>query len=191
MPVSVLWEKLPELIKIGGESYPIFTDFRNWIQIESVLFEEAEEFLLKIPKLLRLCYQKLPERVEDAIFGMVWFYTAEGSENKKRNSRKKTRPVFSFCQDTELIYAAFYQQYGIDLSRAALHWWQFRALFNGLTKETRLMQVISYRAADLSAVQDPAQKRFLQNMKVLYGLRDLRSEAEKERELAASFEKIF
>lgn len=191
MSATVLWGDLPDLIVIDGKPYPIYTDFRSWIQIESVLFEDTEDFLPKIPKLLRLCYQRLPETVEAAMQGMVLFYTAETAEEKKRRSAKNVRPVYSFCQDTELIYAAFYQQYGIDLSTASLHWWQFRALFDGLTRETRLMQVISYRAADLSVVCDAGQRRFLQNMKALYRLRDLRTEADKERELAASFEKIF
>ena len=42
------------------------------------------------------------------------------------------------------MYAAFYEQYGIDLLKVNLHWHQFNALLNGL-HGTKLDDVIAFR----------------------------------------------
>lgn len=189
--MTVLQGALPDSLLIGGEIFPIFTDFRNWMQIEIIMHEESGSFLEKIPKLLKLCYAKLPQSMEEALHAMALFYM--GKEDDKRGVRenRKSRRLYSFRQDAELIYAAFYQQYGMDLSDACLHWWQFRALFAGLGKETRFIQVVSYRAMDLSQIKNAAEKKFYQRMKARYALQDVRSREEREADLAASLEQIF
>lgn len=55
--------------------------------------------------------------------------------------------VFSLKHDGEYIYASFMQSYGIDLIdvQKTLHWKKFNALLSGLTKDTKLMEVIGYR----------------------------------------------
>ena len=62
----------------------------------------------------------------------------------------KKRPAercFDFIQDSDLVYAAFRQAYGIDLyeEQGKLHWLQFKALMEGLPKDTKLAEVISIR----------------------------------------------
>lgn len=55
--------------------------------------------------------------------------------------------AFDFRQDSELLYAAFRQAYGIDLDaeHGKLHWLRFLALLEGLPDNTRLSQVINIR----------------------------------------------
>ena len=64
----------------------------------------------------------------------------------------KEPPVMDFVQDWELIYAGFWQTYGIDLfKRRDMHWMQFSALLRGLPSGTRLADVIEIRQMELPA----------------------------------------
>lgn len=55
---------------------------------------------------------------------------------------------FDYSKDSDLIYAAFMQAYGIDLidSQGKLHWLKFKALMNGLPENTKLVHVIGIRS---------------------------------------------
>ena len=57
--------------------------------------------------------------------------------------------AYDFTIDSDLIYAAFQQQYGIDLSTVKMHWFKFAALFQGL-KDTQLNELMYYRTVDTS-----------------------------------------
>lgn len=54
--------------------------------------------------------------------------------------------VLDYELDADLIYAAFLEQYGIDLIEVdELHWHKFLALMKGLNSSTTLAKVMSYR----------------------------------------------
>ncbi len=187
----VLWKALPDTVMIDGQAYALHTDFRRWMQFERIMFEERLSFLEKLARLFVLCYKKLPPDVEKAVLGLRLFYAGKSTEERKTSPDSSGQPVYSFYQDSGLIYAAFYQQYGLDLCTADLHWWQFLALLDGLSEKTRFVQVMGYRATSLASAQEPSQRQFLQKMKQLYALEDRRSSEEKDEALARAMEGIF
>ncbi len=159
-------EKLPDSIRIDGKEYPINTDFRIWVKC-SILMEQEKNPVILAADLLALCYQTLPPSFEGAMKGIFSFYT--GEKGIKRDGGK-TKPNYSFYYDADLIYAAFYSQYGIDLSSVSLHWYQFLALFSGLDENSRFSEVLCAREVNLSKVSDPAQKRYYKKLKGFYSL---------------------
>ncbi|MBE7041637.1 MAG: hypothetical protein E7400_06700 [Ruminococcaceae bacterium] len=187
----VLFGGLPESVLCGDKEILVYTDFRTWMQVETVLFETEGEFYTKLPELLKLCYPVLPDTLEDAVSGLVQFYLGGEPDEKAGSREKRSRQLYSFCQDAPLIYAAFYQQYGIDLTTANLHWFQFKALFTGLGEETKFARVIGYRAVDASIFKSKEKRQFYHTMKQLYRLKDRRTEAEKEAELQSVMEMLF
>ena len=57
--------------------------------------------------------------------------------------------------DSDLIYSAFLQQYGIDLAEVKeLHWHKFCALLRGITDDTKLGQVMQYRCYEKDTRKD-------------------------------------
>ena len=56
-------------------------------------------------------------------------------------------PVLDFEEDGDYIYASFMQDYGIDLidEQGKLPWKRFLYLFNGLSSETKIKQVMRIR----------------------------------------------
>ena len=61
----------------------------------------------------------------------------------------------------DLIYAAFMQQYHIDLLTVNLHWYEFKSLFDGLTENTQLIKVIGYRTTEIDKMPKEQRKEAL------------------------------
>jgi hypothetical protein len=180
--MGLLTEKLPGSVIIDGAEIQINTDFRV-----SILFtEEATNTDVSDIDVVRrgfeLYFPEL-EKIKDfsaAYEQMMWFFRC-GKPVVKRGRESKARPgVFSFKHDGTYIFAAFYQQYGIDLTSAQLHWWAFQALFDSLDENTLFRRIIEYRSVRLEAL--PKERReFYRRMKKLYALPKAISEEEESR----------
>ncbi len=190
MYAKLLSGPLPETVVCNGKEFPIATDFGVWVQVEMILMEEPGSFLKKIPRILALCYSKLPDTLEDAIRGMASFYTGQETEVPAKKNGGSFRPVYSFRQDADMIYAGFYQQYGIDLLKERLHWFQFKALLKALGEETLFGRVVRYRAINLSDIKNKEQREFYRKMKQLYGLKACHP-AMAEEDVSTALESLF
>lgn len=180
---------LPERICIDGMDFAVNTDFRVWIEIGEVIAGNSDIFE-KTARVLTLCYKdKVPQTLKKAIDGVIRFYAC-GKDTEKR-SGKTVMPIVDFSEDSGLIGAAFYHDYGINLWREKMHWWQFRELFAALSEDNKIVKVMGYRSISIGDIHDAEQKKFYRKMKGLYRLPDKRSEEEKEREIAAELCDIF
>ena len=73
-------------------------------------------------------------------------------ETKKRPQIKKnTLPVLDFEEDGDYIYASFMQDYHIDLidEQGRLPWKKFLYLFNGLSSNTKIKQIMQIRSMEV------------------------------------------
>ena len=140
----------------------------------------------KLQQFLILYYPVIPANIPEAISKALWFYrcgkeAGEKEEESKAKQRYKRREsdtlAYAFDQDGAYVYAAFKEQYNIDLSQdESMHWWQFMALFESLGEHTKMAQIMFYRRVSVSGL--PKEKRaFYNEMKKLYRLRT----GEKER----------
>lgn len=201
--MNILYEELPDYILVSGEKYPVLTDFRVWIQFDMLFSENNEDDIaVKFIKALKLCFnldksKKLPPTLSETLQALIVFYSGCNSvlpqnSNKinKANSENKNR-IYSFNFDAKYIYAAFYNQYGIDLQKEKLHWWQFNSLFESLNDDNKICKIMEYRAIDLSKIKDKEQKAFYRKMKNLYKLPDMRTDSEKEMDIANNLSKLF
>lgn len=182
---------LPEEVCIDGVSYAVNTDFRVWIEIEELLSSSEINIFERIQKVLCLCYKdKLPETLEKALNGVMQFYKCGKCEDNN-NSGKSSIPILSLSEDADMIGAAFYHDYGIDLWKDKIHWWQFYALLMSLEESDRIMQIMKYRAVDLNDIENKAQKKFYRKMKSLYRLKDKRTPDERERDMIEKLNRVF
>lgn len=69
---------LPDFVTVGGRRYKINTDFRIWTRIEKLLTGggDGADSEKRLAAALVLAYPRLPESAEDAVRGMLWFYSA-------------------------------------------------------------------------------------------------------------------
>lgn len=163
--MSLLTDRLPETVAIGGADWPINWDYRVGIQFEQAVLAGCRDPMA----LLRLYYPKVPQDLNAAVERMLWFYRCGDGEAEAPGEGKPAKRTYDFDRDAEAVYTSFLQAYGIDLTRAELHWWKFRRLLAGLPVESAFMQRIYYRTADTRGM-GREQRRQVEKMRALYAL---------------------
>lgn len=179
MNFDLLTEALPESVRIHGKEYPIQCDFRIGIKLDGILRSELED-QEKIKRMLVLYFKdNIPPDIPAAIDKIIWFYRCgevldnEDEEKKKRRyiRRKSKDPACVLTQDAPYVYAAFMDQYGIDLTSVTfMHWWKFMALFESLGDETKMSKIMYYRQASTSGMSKE-RRAFINEMKKIYKIK--------------------
>ena len=170
--MSILTEPLPEALDILGTVYPIHWDHRTMLRIDELLTEELSDDE-RGAEILTLFYGEIPDDVETTTEAMIWFFRCGKGEKEETEGGKDSAPVrpdFSYQLDADLIYAAFLDQYGVDLATEDLHWWKFRALFDALKPDHVFSEVRKCRSIRITRDMTPEQKKYYKAMKKLYAL---------------------
>lgn len=168
-------------VSAGGKDVPIKTDFRVWLTVDRILKSSAA-WHEKIAKILGSVYIKLPDSLPDAVYAAMEFY----NPNAKKASSGGSKKSFDFEYDGELIYAAFLQQYGIDLLKENIHWHKFLALLSCLGDETAFVRTVRIRNMDLSEVSDVKRRGELLRLKRSCALPLSKNEEKENEELILS-----
>lgn len=196
--MNLLTERLPQSIEIDGVDYPVNTDFRLMIEFEIAsngpgTIEEKGYKTLAIVE--RFFNGNFGDNLDLSVEAFLWFYRC-GEEPKivedATEPKKTPRPIYSFDVDGALIYAAFLDQYNIDLVNVNyLHWWAFRSLMTALRDDHEFKKVMGYRSMPITKDMSPEQKKAYRKLKKIYRLPDYRTEEEKESDFANSLDALF
>lgn len=186
--MNLLINKLPTEV----EGIKINTDYKISILFELLMQDIKVPKELKLMKALQMYYPEFNKikSYEKAIQDMMWFYKCGKqieSTNKGVSSNSKYNLIYSFEYDDKYIYSAFLQQYNIDLQDENLHWWKFKALFDGLSKDTKIVEIMGYRAIDLRTIKDKEERKRIKKLKDLYKLPDMRTKEQKEADFGRAF----
>lgn len=95
-----------------------------------------------------------------------------GASGRSGGSGVVREREFDFAFDSELIFASFYEAYGIDLDVVRLHWWKFCALLSALPESTVLMRVVSLRRADLGSIADDDLRKKVRRAKAAVRIKE-------------------
>lgn len=158
---------LDNSINIDGRVYPLNLAFNTVLKIIDINNDVELTLFDQLGLIYKLLFQfndsELTEFVSEIdlenltdIYNEIskdLFETAEEDEYDEDGSiiklgNKTERQLYDIEYDAKLIYAAFWQTYGIDLyeQHNELHWVKFKALLSGLPKDTRFAEVTSLRA---------------------------------------------
>lgn len=137
-----LCDPLPDSVEVDGKTYKLTPAFDNVLQ----MFEQTEGDLTDYEKAEIMLYYLTDNAPLDARI-----LTAACDALFPKPKGEAAQKAFDFVQDAELIYAAFWQTYGIDLieQQGKLHWCKFFALFQGLPESTRFREVVAIRLRPL------------------------------------------
>lgn len=189
----LLGGELPCEVNIGGKIYPFSTDFYDWMRFETLMLDEdvpergVPASMIKTDIAVRMLFCELPPITPELLRFLLWFWRC-GAEKRSMKTEKRSRtaikksdsPSYSFEHDEPLIFAAFMQQYGIDLTETKMHWWKFKALFDALSDDTKFVKVMGYRCMDLSDSKMPAERlKHYKRLKEIYKLPRSLSEQQK------------
>lgn len=198
--MNIILDTMPDFLEIGGEKIFIDTDFRTWIRFDEALFWSDKPMEERLFSALDICYNgEIPADIQRAVHAAIGFYAPNEEQIKKHGENAQAeqgitvrgKQLYSFTYDASLICAAFLAQYGIDLTKDDLHWWLFRALFEGLNDENKICKVMEIRSIDLSKIKDKEQKAHYRRLKRIYRLPDPRSAEEQEADMINALSVMF
>lgn len=182
--MSLLIDNAPKSVNIDGAEVEINSDFRTAILFEQMMFDEDFPEHLKIANALQLFYSVLPTNLNEAVDKLIWFYSCGKDRKESGSKQSENSRCYDFEYDDGYIYAAFMQQYGIDLeSIEYLHWWKFNALFKSLTNDCEIVKIMDYRTMKISSKMSASERQFYSKMKRLHALPKSQSENEKISEI--------
>lgn len=191
---------LPKTINVNGKEIAINTDFRVWIRYEEIMLDEDKEAEKQIMEVLDTCLvdEFTMTRLDDLekLFDelMCFYGLGEKIKNEKEADRDEEKDsdfseknkIYSYEHDWSYIYSAFMECYNINLFTVNLHWWEFKALFNGLNDKCRFSKIMSFRSMTITSKMSKEEKKYYREMKKIYALPDERTEEEKEKAFARS-----
>ena len=186
--INLLLDNINEVVK-DRIRIDFDTNFRIGITFELMMQNPKYSIQAKTYQALKLFYPEM-NKIKDtkkAIDDIIWFYSCGRSEEEtsQKNRKGKNKQIYSYEFDNDLIYSAFKNQYNVDLEEIEyLHWWKFRAMFNGLKSDNRIVEIMGYRAMDLSKIKDKEMKKHYKQLQEEHKLPDMRSEEEKEEDFA-------
>lgn len=156
--MNLLTDSLKNSVEIDGVEYGINPDFKTALRVISA-FEKDTPYINKLTFALKSFYNELPPDIDKALEGIKSFYGV--TETKKEEFKI---PLFSFEEDSEYIFSAFYSCYKIDLSKENMHWYTFKALFKGLYGDNIFSRIMSIRSLNPLEIKDTSQRRKIMSL---------------------------
>lgn len=137
--IDLRFGELPQSLIVDGEDVPIKTDFRTWLGVQEIA--KREKFLP---------FDIFPdgEPPEGDWVPAALEFMASKNECPHGSATFTQVDTLDPIIDGDYIAAAFQQAYGIDLTDPQLdmHWHRFLALLRGIPEDTKLAEIMGYRA---------------------------------------------
>lgn len=175
-----------------GKRYELNLDFRAVLLYFQLISDEKLSIEERVSDAILLFCDKAADELNiqeksellKVIFDKKIFTERDRQRSELEPNAKKS---FDFQQDADLIYSAFLQQYGQDITTEKLTWAQFTAELDSLSEDTFFKKVVGYRtmpmppdAPDDASDQTKKQVRdyqdFISKMKLLYALDPLKKQ---------------
>lgn len=176
---NILLDPLPR----EWHGYPVDMDFQTGIQISQCLTDADLSKEERVATAVALIFpEQYPTDAKEIREALEWYLNGWNHDqvtDKKKES--KGIELMDFDIDQWRIYAAFRQQYGINLNRQRLHFWEFMGLLSNL-EECAFTRVISIRDKKITSKMSKEEKEAYVNAKKMYAIR--REEVESEEEKA-------
>lgn len=171
---SIIFDNLPDKVLIHGVEHRINYGYRAIMAIEIEMFSDNNDEQKLLNALNIFYFQDIPSDWDEAIRHMLWFHRCGREEKKSGGGCARAKRGYCFKQDAPLIYAAFRQQYHINLRNTLsndLHWWEFSALFECLDENVKMARVMYWRTCDLGSLSKQ-EKKFVKKMRNVYRLEE-------------------
>lgn len=179
-----LYSPLPFSVEYGGKKYRLRPAWPNVLAASDVLEDENLSDVEQTDCALDLLiegWHPVDSGLLKAVFDVLI------PDNEKSDEPQ----TMDFEQDCELIFAAFWQTYGINLNkRRDMHWCEFFALLKGLPEGTRFSDVVGIRQMPMPApTKDNGKYRAkLARMKARFALK--RGGVPKDKGLSSMFDAL-
>lgn len=183
---------LPEVLTVGGEDYPIRTDYRNVLQVFEAFQDpeltQEEKWIVAIYLLFEnfSCDDDVLEAAQDgfdlgeAMKQISWFISAGQPEKQVLE-----QPTYNWTQDEQMIFSAVNKVAGRETRELEyLHWWTFLGYFNEVGEGTFSFIVGIRHKLNKGKKLEKHEKEFLSHNKELVLMKKPLTKEEQEQENA-------
>ena len=161
-----LYEKIPDSVIVNGKKVRIDLEYRNVLKMIDIL--AREDLLMQSREWLAMkCICKRPRKGMMPVVMQMLF------------PRPETRDrITDFAQDADLIRAAFLQEYGINLFREKLNWYEFTCLLSCIPEGSKYSEILSIRARPMpeATAYNQKEREWLARAKTEFGLKKTEKE---------------
>lgn len=198
--INLLTGDLPKSVIVKGKEYDIYTDFRDYIELQQLLKKGTNEqiaeyiiglFIDGLPFNKAKTQEEANDLFIDALNQIVNFFRMEEDQEEKREEtegQKRKRPSFSFDDDMAYVIGAFREAYGIDLIHIDyLHWFEFNALMEAVPETTELKKRIHYRSIDTDKIKDKNERKRIKAIQKKIAIKGERKAVLSDEEIGAAF----
>lgn len=117
-------------------------------------------------------------------------YLSLGKEYKEEQE-----PDMDFKQDYDFIKTSFRSDYGINLDKEEMHWWEFYNLINGLSNSELgscciLNRIRNLRNFDTSTIDNIQERAKIEEMQKEFAIKRTKPKTQKEKELDEYWNKM-
>lgn len=196
--INLLTGDLPKSVIIKGKEFDIYTDFRDYIELQQLLKKGTNEqiaeyiiglFIDDLPFNKAKTQEEVNELFVEALNQIVNFFRMEVHEEKgNQEGQKRKRPSFSFDDDMAYVIGAFREAYSIDLVHIDyLHWWEFNALMDAVPETTELKKRIHYRSIDTDKIKDKNEQKRIKAIQKKIAIKGERKAVLSDEEIGEAF----
>jgi len=181
---------LSETLTVGGEEYPIRTDYRNVLQVFEAFqdpdLQPEEKWIVAIYLLFEdfSCDDDVLQAaqngfdLEEAIKQISWFISAGQPEKQVLE-----QPTYNWTQDEQMIFSAVNKVAGKETRELDyLHWWTFLGYFNEVGEGTFSFIVGIRNKLNKGKKLEKHEKEFLSHNKELVLMKKPLTKEEQEQE---------
>lgn len=181
---------LPEVLTVGGEEYPIRTDYRNVLQVFEAFqdpeLQPEEKWIVAIYLLFEdfSCADDVMQEAQDgfdlgeAMKQISWFISAGQPEKQVLE-----QPTYNWTQDEQMIFSAVNKVAGREARELEyLHWWTFLGYFNEVGEGTFSFIVGIRHKLNKGKKLEKHEKEFLSHNKELVLMKKPLTKEEQEQE---------
>ncbi|MBR1713491.1 MAG: hypothetical protein IJ717_00905 [Treponema sp.] len=130
---------LPEAVEVCGRFYKVHTSFKYWLAFKKIMDSKPKSYL----EFDFLYDGEKPNDRSEGFKALLGFANPE-EKLPRMDGKDGGKKVLDFDIDSDYIYSAFLELYGIDLIESSMHYLKFQALLKGL-HGTKLNDIIGYR----------------------------------------------
>lgn len=158
--IHPLYDALPCAVSVGNKSYPIITDYRDWVAFFDMLQDDAYTNIDKIKCAMQWYDGDVPPNTVDAYNALIQFASLDCMPKVGILQKNKSdKQLISYLYDSPCIYGDFLRYYRIDLLDDSLHWYKFRMLLDALPDDSATKQRASYRAINIASIKDKDRRK--------------------------------
>ena len=161
---NILLDALPE----DYEGYPINTAFQTGILISMCQSDDELSEHERILTALTLLYGDSIPPMETALDGLKWFMSETNHDNYE-GVKSDNIIIMDYDVDKYMKYAAFRNQYHIDLITADMHWFEFKGLLDNI-RECSLTDVMQLRQTKIPSHFSAKERRELEAKQKIFRL---------------------